>query len=160
MKAKKIDLRPYKCRDNEIDVVNNLVGILFAPQQRLNSDGLRRMGKIADKIESGENELIVSIDEDKSLKKTIDAFQGVLNMHREQEKSITCNKNSFVHSFSSQIHGCLRRRSKMKFCYPSNQSSVKFLRIWVLISNLSRGRQYLFINSQQLIAPFIIQLIY
>ncbi len=89
MKAKKIDLRPYKCRGKEVNVVDHLVGILFAPQQRLNSDGLRRMGKIADKIESGENELILSIDEYKYLKKTFDAFQGLLYVHRELENRIT-----------------------------------------------------------------------
>ena len=96
MKAKKISLRSYKYStptkppvEIEVDAVAQLLGILFSGQQRLNSDGLRRMGKIADKIESGKADLILSIDEYKFMKKHFDSFQGLLYMHRELERRIT-----------------------------------------------------------------------
>lgn len=89
MKAKKISLKNYKSKGNEVDVISNLLGILFSGQQRLNSDALRRMGKIADEIESGKDDLILSIDEYKFMKKHFDSFQGLLYMHRELEKRVT-----------------------------------------------------------------------
>ncbi len=96
MKAKKISLRPYKYStptkppvEIEVDAVSQLLGILFSGQQRLNSDGLRKMGKIADEIERGKDDLILSIDDYKFMKKHFDGFQGLLYMHRELEKRIT-----------------------------------------------------------------------
>ena len=89
MKAKKISLKPYKSKAREVDVINNLIGILFSGQQRLNSEGLRRMGKIADEIESEKDDLILSIDDYKFMKRHFDSFQGLLYMHRELENRIT-----------------------------------------------------------------------
>ncbi len=89
MKAKKISLKSYKSRELDVDVVSNLLGILFNGQQRLNSEGLRRMGKIADEIESGKDDLILSIDDYKFMKQHFDSFQGLLYMHRELENRVT-----------------------------------------------------------------------
>ncbi len=89
MKAKKISLKNYKSKKLEVNVVDNLLGILFNGQQRLNSGGLRRMGKIADEIESGKDDLILSIDDYKFMKQHFDGFQGLLYMHRELEKRVT-----------------------------------------------------------------------
>ncbi len=96
MKAKKISLKSYKYKtptkppkEIEVDAMCQLLGILFSGQQRLNSDALRRMGKIANEIESGKDDLILSIDDYKFMKKHFDSFQGLLYMHRELERRIT-----------------------------------------------------------------------
>lgn len=91
MKARKLDLTQYEVEGMVVnpetgqpetkkapyDMKGTLASFLVAPARQLNSIGLRKAGKVADKIEAAGDELLLSAEEHGELVATLDALKGL-----------------------------------------------------------------------------------
>lgn len=91
MKARKLDLTTYEVEGNVVnpetgqaetkkapyDMKGTLATFVLAPARQLNSIGLRKAGKVADKIEQAGDELLLSAEEHGELVAALDSLKGL-----------------------------------------------------------------------------------
>jgi hypothetical protein len=73
---RKISLIPYNVGENEYPVRETLINLLYSPHLRLGARTLIDNGKIATKIESASDSILLEESEFEKLKNAVETFEG------------------------------------------------------------------------------------